>query len=379
MFFQMIFNLFSKSAKAFSAVVNIKKLRNQPRNRLDKFTSPFKKTEINLKKIRKQTKSLRRKVGVVTSGLVSRLPLLAKKNNNTQLNALCTAMAGQGTHLKLPGRFAGDLGADFIRLIRKALQYKNRNVTSPFLKVNRITGLEVWDFICANKSIVNHAAAAFAHYAEDEVRLLSLSKDWLEIQIPEKSIAKMLSTYAGPNSAEHMEYLKILGLTAKNAYLWLEQILEDHIFLNILDFEVRPNQNLRITYLVPIPIQASKKTSSWSIFNRGKQKMIASDPQNFFKSDFLCFKIVIEYQYETKRMIFDEKSGKLITGFLHNLPLNNEAKATLLKPSSNIFWPFTQSGIQQYISTLGTTGLPVLKSSPIFTILNKGVSPSARR
>lgn len=89
----------------------------------------------------------------------------------------------------------------------------------------------------------------------------------------------------------------------------------------------------------------------------------------------LSFKIVIEINFDPFSQTFYKGGGKLITGFLHHLPFRNDDIKTLQNPCKKHYFSFTSQGMQQYISTIGTTGMPMLKAAPLFRLLNKGSTP----
>lgn len=105
-----------------------------------------------------------------------------------------------------------------------------------------------------------------------------------------ESFAKMLSDFGGFNSPQHKDYLNLINLTETNAFLWLPAVFRDRITLDIHSFRIVAGNALRITYHVPILLRPST-------FYKDKNKIIASDTQNFFNTNLLSFKIVIEIKY----------------------------------------------------------------------------------
>ncbi len=63
---------------------------------------------------------------------------------------------------------------------------------------------------------------------------------------------------------------------------------------------------------------------------------------------------------------------------LHHLPFNDDDIKTLQNPCSKHYFSFTPQGMQQYISTIGTTGMPMLKTFPLFRVLNNASTPLAQ-
>ena len=198
-----------------------------------------------------------------------------------------------------------------------------------------MTGWELTNYVKNNKNNSKNAAYDFASYSEEELRLLS--KDWLKVKPTIRSLAKFLSDYGSQNSPEHKGYLDLLGLNKTNASRWLEQVLEDRIFLGIHSFQSMPNDALRITYMVPIPVggQSSGSVLAGKVTNfvrskvlgkqdKSKVKTIAKDSTNFFQANLLCFKIVIEFAYDLNTKSFDKSEGTLITAVLHNLPFKDD-------------------------------------------------------
>lgn len=137
--------------------------------------------------------------------------------------------------------------------------------------------------------------------------------------------------------------------------------------------------------MVPIPVGGQPRqppgvgAKILSFFTRRKVKTIASDPQNFFKSNVLFFKIVVEIFFNKNLQSFDKGSGKLITGFLHHLPLRDDDIKTLQNPCNKHYSILTPQGVQQYIITIGTKGMPMLPTVPLFRLLMNAVSPIAQQ
>lgn len=356
------------------------RLMEAPPIKQNVFMRQFARTQAALKR---QSIQLRNRGRRFASGAAIRLPSvknLAKRGDNAGENALCFAMAGQAVPFQLPPRFAGDEGILFVRLIREVVYDKQSNHGNQNYNYTSVTGWELWDYISKYKGSSKRAASHFASYSEEEVRLLS--KDWLQVVATVRSLAKFLSDYASQNSPEHKAYLDMLGLNASNAHRWLEQVLEDRIFLSIHSYQIMKNGSLRITYMVPIPVGGQPSgvgAKLRSFFTRRKLKTIATDPTNFFKANLLCFKIVIEINFDQNSQSFDKGSGQLITGFLHHLPFRDDDIKTLQNPCNKHYFSFTSQGIQQYISTIGTKGMPMLKTVPLFRLLKNAVTPLAQK
>jgi len=98
----------------------------------------------------------------------------------------------------------------------------------------------------------------------------------------------------------------------------------------------------------------------------------------------LCFKIGIEINFDQNSQSFNKGSGRLITGFLHHLPFRDDDSKTLQNPCNKHYFSFTSQGMQQYISTIGTRGMPMwgmpmLRAVPLFRLLKNAVTPLAQQ
>lgn len=83
--------------------------------------------------------------------------------------------------------------------------------------------------------------------------------------------------------------------------------------------------------------------------------------------------------FDSKNNQFDKKSGKLITGFLHHLPFRADNIQTLVNPCKSVNSFFTPTAMQQYINTIGTTGIAAVPQRTLFQILNKASTLLGRR
>lgn len=288
--------------------------------------------------------------------------------------ALATQVALNAPLYKLPNVFAGEKGADFATLIRDATTAKKAKYLNSANKVNasRVTGFELWEFICDNKYDPTSIAYRFAGYTELQVR--QLAPDWLDLTVTPKSLAKTMSDFATFHSPEHKAYLDKLGLNEQNAGIWYPRLFEDRMRLDIHSFSVFPDNTLRVTYQVPTPIRRSR-------LYKNNYKIIAADKDNFFpNTNVVNFTIVVEFAFNSTTQQYDRGSGTLITGFLHNLNFNVDDIETFLNVSPNYsYWGGSKGATKKYLRTVGVDGMPKLENPVSFQVLNKAVNPSAQQ
>jgi len=211
-----------------------------------------------------------------------------------------------------------------------------------------------------------------------------LSKDWLQLEVTMKSFSKMLSNIGSYNYPQHYSYLKLLNLTEKKAYLWLNAVFRDRIALDIHSFRVVTSLGnvpaLRITYHVPIPIRPANFYKNKKKQKKNIPSIIVSDTTKFFNTNLVSFKVVIEIKYNYQTRSFENKKAQLITGFLQDKPLKNDDVLTMLNPSQNkFFWGGSKGTTQLYINSIGKTGLKPLPTPPFFEVLQKATDPVARQ
>lgn len=278
----------------------------------------------------------------------------------------------------MPSQFAGDYGPHFPILLAECRAAKILNNPDPVNKTGNcnytcsladVKSKELWLFICANKHKPGHITQIFAHLSEDQVK--QLPGEWLDLVVDERSLAKFLLDYGSFNAPEHVLYILKIGLSILNVTGWLPRIFEDRIRLIIHSYRITTNNTLRITYEVPILLGPSST----------KYQIFASDLFNFFKVNILSFTIVIEFTFDATTNSYIKNSGTLITGFLHNKPYKDDDKDTLRNVGpNNYYFGGTRGVAENYINTIGTTGMPLLTGSgPInFQILNLGVTPDVQ-
>lgn len=186
-------------------------------------------------------------------------------------------------------------------------------------------------------------------------------------------MSKSLTDYGGPNSAEHGEYLKQLGLTTKNMVIWFRELLEDRCFLPIHSFEPALNgkNGFRVNYHVPIAIRPCAYS----------QIPYASNSSQFFNpnTDLVNMVLVFEHlQDKSKPGLNLFQEGVLITAFLHNKPLTQADIVNLQWVTKGVTpWGGSITATANYINTFGKQGMPSLnKSFNAFPLLKTAPTPN---
>lgn len=183
-----------------------------------------------------------------------------------------------------------------------------------------------------------------------------------------------MSDSATFHSPEHKAYFNKLTLNEQNAEIWYPRLFEDRMRLDIHSYSVFKDNTLRVTYQVPIPLRRSR-------LYKNNYKIIDADKDKFFsKTNIVNFTIVVEFTFNSTTQQYDRSSGTLITGFLHNLPLNADDIETLLNVSPNkLYWSGSKRVTKKYLQTVGVEGMPDLDNPVSFQVLNKAVKPSAQQ
>jgi len=282
---------------------------------------------------------------------------------------LCANVAFKAVIHTLPKTFAGNEGKSFADLIRQTTADKITN-SLPNSNTNNscVTGFEVCKFINKNKNKPGHVTQMFSGYTNKEIK--QLSEDWFDLRATPRSIAKCVLDCASFNSPEHMAYLALIGFNINNVDVWFPRVIEDRIRVEIHSYQVLNDDTLRITYEIPIPLCRS-------VAYKKKYKILALDPNNFFKTGLVSIKIVIQFTFNKKTNQYNKKSGNLITAFLHNLPYQSDDIQTLLSGGSNNYYFGSNRGVtQKSINSIGSLGMPSLPGpGPIlFRLLNKSVT-----
>lgn len=223
-----------------------------------------------------------------------------------------------------------DEGKSFADLIRQTTNDKITN-SLPNSNTNnsRVTVFEVCEFINKNKNKPGHVTQIFSGYTNKEIK--QLSEDWFDLMATPISLAKCVSDCASFNSPEHMASLALIGFNINNVDVWLPRVFEDRIRVEIHFYPVFNDDTPRITYETPIPLCRSAAYKK-------KYKILASDPNNFFKTGLVSIKIVIQFTFNKITNQCNKKSGTLITAFLHNLPYQSDHIQTLLSGGSNKYY-----------------------------------------
>ena len=188
------------------------------------------------------------------------------------------------SNLPLPTKLASDEGSKFHSLILEAVAYKKYTTFN-----ERITSYQLYQYICDHKRDPSSAAYNFQTYTEDDV--IMLSKDWLMINTPEKSLGKHLSDSVFLNYPSHKYLQSLLGLYEKNAEYWIPELYEDHCFLNVHTFQALPNNVIRLAQDVPLAITKNQSytTNSFALYTH-----------NVLNTDIISVTIVIEFQADIK-------------------------------------------------------------------------------
>lgn len=155
-----------------------------------------------------------------------------------------------------------------------------------FYNSKEVTVLELLQFVDKNKNNSRHIVNNFLKYTQNDYKAFrALSKPWLQVEVTERALAKMVTDYGGPNASQHKEYFNKLNLTRKNVKSWVQELLEDRCFLPIHSYKMGPRNSLYVCYHIPLAIRPSVY----------KQKPFAVDSLNFFNTDLVDTVMVIKY------------------------------------------------------------------------------------
>jgi len=328
--------------------------------RVGKFSKKYSFLE---KQLKVQNKNLQR----TQHELVQGQPLYIKVVKTVPAKvAQCRTVALTAPIISLPKRCVADEQNSFVKLLTQAL-LANNNKT-------RITVWELVQYVKKHQHDRTNVAHKFSQYLTNDYKeFRQFSKPWLRVALTERSMAKSLTNFGGPNSAKHGEYLKKLGLTEKNANLWWEELLEDRCYSPIYAFQLAPKgkTGFRVIYHVPIAI----RPSSYS------QTTYASDSSQFFSSttDLVNMVLVFEHLENTSKPNgFFFQAGVLITAFLHDKPLKQSDIVNLQWVTKGITpWGGSIGVVNNYIKTLGKTRMPFLgKTFNSFPLLKTAPTPN---
>lgn len=241
--------------------------------------------------------------------------------------------------------------AGFSSLLRAIIAFKTKNFARPITgdpkyyqkdlayKANKpldtITSFELWNYIHTPPTAFLRfysVPSVFKTYTQEEVRVLP--KTWAFVETTNYFLGKQLSPYWSIHSPKHKEYLKSINYNLSNCNIWMGQLYQNKVYLNIHAFQVT-RYGVRIIYHIPI------LTNSFQTYN----------------SDILDYKLVVQYNYDKSINDYNTspKKGIPITGYIHDQPLDTIDTDTMKNIAPNTqYWGGGLVELTSYLNKFGT-------------------------